>query len=669
MNLIQKNIEKLRDELHQHNYYYYVLDKPLISDFDFDMKLKQLNDLENKFPEFNDDNSPTKRVGGLVVKSFNSIIHKYPMYSLDNSYSKEDLEDWNQRLNKKLEVTDFKFLCELKFDGVSINLTYDNGVLIKAVTRGDGIQGDDVTENIKTIKTIPLKLKGSYPDKFQIRGEIIIDKNDFIKMNKNRISEGLEPYMNPRNTASGSLKLQDSSEVAKRPLKCFLYQIVTEENNFKTQNEYLINALDWGFNISNTYKLCNNLNEVIKFINFWEKERLELNFDIDGIVIKVDNLNFQKQLGHTSKYPRWSIAYKYKTEQVSTKLLSVSYQVGRTGAVTPVANLESVLLGGTYVKRASLHNQDQINKLDLYFDDQVFIEKGGEIIPKIVGIDLNKRNPSSKKIKFIENCPSCGQNLIRNESESQHYCLNVNYCPTQIKGRIQHFISRKAMDINGIGNETIDLLYSNGLILNCADLYELQREDLISLERMADKSIDNIFIGLEESKKINFERVLFALGIRYVGQTVAKKLAREFKTIDLLISKTYDDLLLVDEIGERISESIIDFFNNEFNMELINRLREFGIQFQINVIDEPTNDVLSDYIFVISGVFETKSRDELKKIIEKNGGKVSTSITSKTNFLLGGNNIGPSKIEKAKSIGLSIISENDLSNLIESKLL
>ena len=669
MNLIQKNLEKLRDELHQHNYYYYVLDKPLISDFDFDIKLKQLNDLENKFPEFNDDNSPTKRVGGVVVKSFNSIIHKYPMYSLDNSYSKEDLEDWNQRLNKNLEVTGFKFLCELKFDGVSINLTYDNGVLIKAVTRGDGIQGDDVTENIKTIKTIPLKLKGSYPDKFQIRGEIIIDKNDFIKMNKNRISEGLEPYMNPRNTASGSLKLQDSSEVAKRPLKCFLYQIVTEENNFKTQNEYLKNALDWGFNISNTYKLCNNLNEVIKFINFWEKERLELNFDIDGIVIKVDNLNFQKQLGHTSKYPRWSIAYKYKTEQVSTKLLSVSYQVGRTGAVTPVANLESVLLGGTYVKRASLHNQDQINKLDLYFDDQVFIEKGGEIIPKIVGIDLNKRDPSSKKIKFIQNCPSCGQNLIRNESESQHYCLNVNYCPTQIKGRIQHFISRKAMDINGIGNETIDLLYSNGLILNCADLYELQREDLISLERMADKSIDNIFIGLEESKKINFERVLFALGIRYVGQTVAKKLAREFKTIDLLISKTYDDLLLVDEIGERISESIIDFFNNEFNMELINRLREFGIQFQINVIDEPTNDVLSDYIFVISGVFETKSRDELKKIIEKNGGKVSTSITSKTNFLLGGNNIGPSKIEKAKSIGLSIISENDLSNLIESKLL
>ena len=669
MNLIQKNLEKLRDELHQHNYYYYVLDKPLISDFDFDIKLKQLNDLENKFPEFNDDNSPTKRVGGVVVKSFNSIIHKYPMYSLDNSYSKEDLEDWNQRLNKNLEVTGFKFLCELKFDGVSINLTYDNGVLIKAVTRGDGIQGDDVTENIKTIKTIPLKLKGSYPDKFQIRGEIIIDKNDFIKMNKNRISEGLEPYMNPRNTASGSLKLQDSSEVAKRPLKCFLYQIVTEENNFKTQNEYLKNALDWGFNISNTYKLCNNLNEVIKFINFWEKERLELNFDIDGIVIKVDNLNFQKQLGYTSKYPRWSIAYKYKTEQVLTKLLSVSYQVGRTGAVTPVANLESVLLGGTYVKRASLHNQDQINKLDLYFDDQVFIEKGGEIIPKIVGIDLNKRDPSSKKIKFIQNCPSCGQNLIRNESESQHYCLNVNYCPTQIKGRIQHFISRKAMDINGIGNETIDLLYSNGLILNCADLYKLQREDLISLERMADKSIDNIFIGLEESKKINFERVLFALGIRYVGQTVAKKLAREFKTIDLLISKTYDDLLLVDEIGERISESIIDFFNNEFNMELINRLREFGIQFQINVIDEPTNDVLSDYIFVISGVFETKSRDELKKIIEKNGGKVSTSITSKTNFLLGGNNIGPSKIEKAKSIGLSIISENDLSNLIESKLL
>ncbi|MGY8945444.1 MAG: NAD-dependent DNA ligase LigA [Flavobacteriales bacterium] len=667
MNLVQQNIEQLRDELHRHNYNYYVLDKSVISDFDFDIKLKQLKVLENQFPEFNDDNSPTKRVGGSVVKSFNSVTHQYPMYSLDNSYSKKDLEDWNQRLIKNSETDDIKFLCELKFDGVSINLTYENGILIKAVTRGDGVQGDDVIENIKTIKTIPLKLKGSFPEKFQIRGEIIIDKNDFAEMNIKRVLEGLDPYMNPRNTASGSLKLQDSSETAKRPLKCFLYQIVTEDNDIKTQNEYLISALDWGFNISNTYKLCNNLSEVVSYINYWDKERLRLNFEIDGIVIKVNNIKFQKQLGYTSKYPRWSIAYKFKTEQVLTKLLNVSYQVGRTGAITPVANLESVLLGGTYVKRASLHNQDQINKLDLYIQDHVFIEKGGEIIPKIVGIDLEKRDPDSEKIKFIDNCPSCGDILVRNESESQHYCLNMDNCAPQIMGRIQHFISRKAMDVNGIGNETIDLLYKNGLILNYADLYDLKKEDLILLERMAEKSIDNIFSGLEESRKIGFERVLFALGIRHVGQTVARKLAKEFKSIDKLISMNYENLLLVDEVGERISESIIAFFNNNNNNKLIERLKKFGLQFEIYENDENLNDVLTDYRFVISGVFETNSRDELKKIIEDNGGKVLSSLTSKTNYLLGGDNIGPSKLLKANSFGISIISENDLKDLINSK--
>ncbi len=667
MSSIQQNIENLRDELHLHNYNYYVLDKPVISDFEFDMKLKDLINLENQYPEFNDNNSPSIRVGGLVIKNFNTVVHDFPMYSLDNSYSKDDLEQWNDRVFKNIGDENLKYLCELKFDGVSINLTYENGKLIKAVTRGDGIKGDDVTENIKTIKTIPLKLKGSYPAKFQIRGEIIIEKNDFLKMNIKRVEKGLEPYMNPRNTASGSLKLQDSSETAKRPLKCFLYQIVSSEQNYKTQNEYLVEALDWGFNISKTYKLCNNLSQVMSYINYWDEERDNLNYEIDGIVVKVNDINYQKELGFTSKYPRWSIAYKYKTEQAKTKLLSVSYQIGRTGAVTPVANLDPVLLGGTYVKRASLHNEDQINKLDLHINDFVNVEKGGEIIPKIVGVDLSKRVVKSKKIKFIENCPSCFKVLSRNESESHHYCLNFNNCPTQITGRVQHFISRKAMDINGLGNETIDLLYKGGLISNYADLYNLKKEDLILLDRMAEKSINNIFNGLEESKNIPFERVLFALGIRYVGQTVAKKLAKAFKSIDNIMSKKLEDLLLVEEIGKRISESIIEFFNNSENRLLIERLKELGIQFEIKESNLPVNEILLGKSFVISGVFENHSRDELKKIIELNSGKVSSSISKKTNYLLGGNNIGPSKLVKVEKLEIPIISENDLIEILNSK--
>ena len=620
MNPVKKNIEKIRDELHLHNYYYYVLDMPKISDYDFDSKLKKLINLEKQFPQYNDVNSPTIRVGGAVIKTFNSVKHDFPMYSLDNSYSKNDLEDWNDRLFKNLEDDSLKYLCELKFDGVSINLTYENGRLTKAVTRGDGVQGDDVTENIKTIKTIPLKLKGSFPSKFQIRGEIIIEKNDFLIMNKKRFLDGLEPYMNPRNTASGSLKLQDSSEVAKRPLKCFLYQIVSSKQDFKTQNEYLSNALEWGFNISNTYKLCNSLDEVMSYINYWESNRVDLNFEIDGIVIKVNDIIHQNELGFTSKYPRWSIAYKFKTEQISTKLLSVSYQVGRTGAITPVANLEPVLLGGTYVKRASLYNQDQINKLDLCLNDVVKVEKGGEIIPKIVGVDLAKRASISKKIKFIKNCPSCSTLLSRYESESHHYCLNYNNCPPQVKGRIQHFISRKALDINGLGNETIDLLYSNDLISNYADLYDLKKEDILPLERMAEKSVENIFIGLEDSKKINFERVLFGLGIRHVGQTVAKKIAAEFKSIDNLMSASLDDLLLVDEIGGRISESVLEFFSDQENIKTINRLKDIGLQFEIKESNMPITNVLSEYIYVISGVFNNYSRNELKSIIDMNGG-------------------------------------------------
>ena len=667
MDSIQQNIENLRNELHLHNYNYYVLDNPVISDYEFDMKLNDLIVLENKYPEFYDNNSPTLRLGGSLIKNFNTVLHDFPMYSLDNSYSKDDLEKWNDRIFKNIGDENLQYLCELKFDGVSINLTYENGKLIKAVTRGDGIKGDDVTENIKTIKTIPLKLKGSYPAKFQIRGEIIIEKNDFIKMNKKRVEEGLDPYMNPRNTASGSLKLQDSSETAKRPLKCFLYQIVSLEQNCNNQNDYLIKALEWGFNISKTYKLCDNLDQVMSYINHWEEKRDNLNYEIDGIVVKVNDINYQNELGFTSKYPRWSIAYKYKTEQATTKLLNVSYQIGRTGAVTPVANLEPVLLGGTYVKRASLHNEDQINKLDLHINDFVNIEKGGEIIPKIVGVNLYKRDEESKKIKFIENCPSCFKILHRNESESHHYCLNFNNCPPQITGRIQHFISKKAMDINGLGNETIDLLYKKGLISNYADLYQLKKNDLILLDRMADKSINNIFDGLKESKNIPFERVLFALGIRYVGQTVAKKLAKAFKSIDNLMSKKLEDLLLVDEIGNRISESIIEFFKNYENLSLINRLKELGIQFELNDSKLPVNEVLLDKSFVISGVFENYSRDELKKMIELNSGKVSSSISSKTNYLLGGNNIGPSKLLKVEKLEIPIIGEKDLINMLNSK--
>ena len=668
MNSIKKNIENLRNELHLHNYYYYVLDKPKISDYDFDMKLNDLINLEKQYPEFIDINSPTSRVGGAIIKNFDTVKHEFPMYSLENSYSKDDLEDWNNRLYKNLQDNDLQYLCELKFDGVSINLTYENGKLIKAVTRGDGVQGDDVTENIKTIKTIPLKLKGNYPSKFQIRGEIIIEKDDFIKMNEKRLSEGLDPYMNPRNTASGSLKLQDSKEVAKRPLKCFLYQIVTSEQTFKTQNECLLNALDWGFNISNTYKLCSSLKDIMEYISYWDTNRANLNFEIDGIVIKVNKIDYQDELGFTSKYPRWSIAYKFKTEQISTKLLSVSYQVGRTGAITPVANLEPVLLGGTYVKRASLHNQDQINKFDLYINDIVIVEKGGEIIPKIVGVEIEKRDIKYEKIKFIENCPFCFKLLSKKESEAHHYCLNYNDCPPQITGRIQHFISRKAMDINGLGNETIDLLYSNGLILNYADLYDLKKEDLILLERMADKSVENIFVGLEDSKKIGFERVLFALGIRYVGQTVAKKIANKFKSIDNLMSSSLDELLLVDEIGDRISESIVDFFSIKENVNIIFRLKKIGLQFEIDKSNEKISDILSGYIFVISGVFNNYSRDELKRLIELNGGKLSSSISSKTNYLLGGSNIGPSKLLKIKKLEIPIISENDLIEMINLKL-
>jgi DNA ligase (NAD+) len=662
----QKILKNLRDEIHMHTHLYYVKDAPIISDYEFDLMLKKLTDLELKFPQFFDINSPSQRVGGKVSKKFNNIKHDYPMYSLDNSYSKNDLDSFYSRILKKIPDDDLNFLCELKFDGVSINLTYQNGVLVRAVTRGDGVQGDDVTENVKTIKTIPLKLNGDYPRKFQIRGEIFIELNDFNKMNIDRTNNGLEPYMNPRNTASGSLKLQDSAEVARRPLKCFLYQVVSEHDESKTQYENLISASKWGFNISDSYRLCNSIDEVFDFINDWDQKRNNLDFEIDGIVIKVNQIDYQKTLGFTSKYPRWSIAYKFKTLQVSTVLLSVSYQVGRTGAITPVANLNPVLLGGTIVKRASLHNEDQINKLDLHINDHVLIEKGGEIIPKIVDVQFDKRNLDSNRISFINKCPSCQADLSKNESESHHYCLNFNSCPPQITGRIQHFISRKAMDINGIGNETILLMFQNKLITNYADLYTLKKEDLLSLDRMAEKSVENVFNGLNESKKIPFERVLFALGIRYVGQTVSKNLAKKFKSIDNLISQTYDELLLVDEIGERISKSVVDFFKCEKNIINIEKLKTAGLQFHSEIKTNVTN-VFNNKTFVVSGVFEGYSRDQLKNLIEINGGKNLSSVSSKTNYLLAGDKMGPSKLKKAKDLGVDIISEKDFNKLLMFK--
>ncbi len=663
MSLNQKILENLRDEIHMHTHLYYVKDAPIISDYEFDLMLKKLTDLESKFPQFFDINSPSQRVGGKVSKNFNNIKHDYPMYSLDNSYSKKDLDSFYSRILKKIPYNDLNFLCELKFDGVSINLTYENGVLVRAVTRGDGVQGDDVTENVKTIKTIPLKLNGDYPSKFQIRGEIFIELNDFNKMNIDRTNNGLEPYMNPRNTAAGSLKLQDSAEVARRPLKCFLYQVVSEFDESKTQYDNLISSSKWGFNVSDSYKLCNTIDEVFDFINDWDHKRNNLDFEIDGIVIKVNQIDYQKTLGFTSKYPRWSIAYKFKTLQVSTVLLSVSYQVGRTGAITPVANLNPVLLGGTIVKRASLHNEDQINKLDLHLNDHVVIEKGGEIIPKIVDVQLDERNLDSNRILFINKCPSCQADLSKNESEAHHYCLNFNSCPPQLTGRIQHFISRKAMDINGIGNETIQLMFQNKLITNYADLYTLKKEDLLSLERMAEKSVENVFKGLNESKKVPFERVLFALGIRHVGQTVSKNLAKKFESIDNLISQTYDELLLVDEIGERISKSVVNFFKNEKNIINIEKLKTVGLQFHSEIKTNVTN-VFHDKTFVVSGVFEGYSRDQLKNLIEINGGKNLSSVSSKTNYLLAGDKMGPSKLKKAEDLGVDIISEQDFNKLL-----
>ena len=655
-----QKIQKLRDELNLHNYNYYVLDNASITDFEFDIKLKELETLEKEHPEFFDANSPTQRVGGAITKNFETVTHKNRMYSLDNSYSKDDLLDWEKRIQKNLGSTDIEYTCELKYDGASINLTYENGKFVKAVTRGDGFQGDNVTENIKTIRSIPLVIQKEFVSNFEMRGEIILPLDGFNKMNQERLANGEEAYRNPRNTASGSLKLQDSSEVAKRPLDCLLYQVVTEERKYKTHFQILENARNVGFKVPKTITLAKSIDEVFEFVNHWDIERHQLPYETDGVVIKVNNLQQQEELGYTSKAPRWAIAYKFKAEQVSTVLNEITYQVGRTGAITPVANLEPVQLAGTTVKRASLHNADQIEKLDIREKDTVFVEKGGEIIPKIIAVDFSKRPIDSLHTVYATNCPECDTPLVRTEGDAKHYCPNEFGCAPQITGKIQHFISRKAMDIDGLGGETVDLLRKEGLIENYADLYDLKVEQVIPLERMAEKSAKNMISGIKKSKEIPFEKVLFALGIRFVGETVAKKLAKHFKSIDNLMAATFEELINVDEIGERIAQSIVDFSNDLGNIQLINRLKSVGVQLKVSEesLQNQTNK-LEGQIFVVSGVFHQMSRNELKKAIEDNGGKVSSSISKKTNFIVAGDNMGPSKLAKAQDLGISIITEQD----------
>ena len=660
-----QTIQALREELNQHNYNYYVLDNATITDLEFDVKLKELQALEAKYPEYFDEDSPTQRVGGGITKNFNTIAHETRMYSLDNSYSKEELLEWEKRVHRGLGSTDVQYTCELKYDGASISITYKDGKLAKAVTRGDGFQGDEVTANIKTIRAIPIRLKGDYPAKFDIRGEIILPLDGFAKMNRELIEIGETPYANPRNTASGSLKLQDSGEVAKRPLDCLLYSIIGNNLPFKTQFEGLQKAREWGFKVPKQSALAMSMDEVLAFIDHWDTHRHDMPYETDGVVIKVNDLHQQEELGYTAKSPRWAIAYKFKAERAATRLKEITYQVGRTGAITPVANLEPVQLGGTTVKRASLHNADQIAKLDVRVGDEVFVEKGGEIIPKIIAVDFTMRPADSEKTIYITKCPECFTDLERKAGEAQHYCPNFYGCPPQIIGRIQHYISRKAMDIEGLGGETVTLLYNSGLVHNYADLYELKKEQVLPLERMADKSAENLINGIEKSKEIPFERVLYALGIRYVGETVAKKLARHYKSIDNLANATLLDLVLVDEIGERIAQSVMDFFYNQENRKIVERLKDYGVQLEaVAVADTTVSNKLAGMIVVVSGVFEKFSRDELKKAIEDNGGKVGSSISSKTHYVVAGENMGPAKLEKANQLGVKIISEDEFINLV-----
>ena len=664
---IAEQINALRKELHEHNKRYYMQDAPIISDYLFDEKLATLKRLEDSHPDFFDPNSPTQRVGGAVTKNFNTVVHEHRMYSLDNSYNKQDLLDWEARMCKILGVTTLEYTCELKYDGASISLTYTNGKLVQAVTRGDGVQGDEVTNNVKTINSVPLEINASdVPETFTIRGEIILPLAGFNAMNAARIKAGEDPYMNPRNTASGSLKLQDSRLVASRPLDCFLYQIVTSQSVFKTQLASLEAADRWGFYVPKHYIHAANIDAVITYLNEWEDKRSSLPYEIDGVVIKVNQLAYQEELGYTAKSPRWAMAYKFKAEAVETQLEDVVYQVGRTGAITPVAKLTPVLLGGTIVKRASLHNADFIAGLDLHYMDTVSVEKGGEIIPKITAINTNKRQPNSTAVRYATHCPECNTPLERHVDEAQHYCPNTTGCMPQRVGRVAHFISRKAMNIDGLGAETIQLMMQNNLLHSYASLYDITETDLIPLERLAEKSAKNIVAAIAASVEIPFSRVLFALGIRFVGQTVAKKLAQHFGSIDALAMASAQELEAVDEIGARIAESVRDFFASAENLQIIAQLRQAGVQLEQQAKEGPVSNSLADLRFVVSGVFTAFSRDDLKVLIEQHGGKIVSSISSKTSYVVAGDNMGPSKKSKATTLGIPIISEQELVTMMKA---
>lgn len=664
-----QKIAKLSDELREHNHNYYMLSAPTISDYDFDMLLKELQKLEEDFPDLAQDNSPTKRVGGTITKDFETVQHKYRMLSLGNSYSREEIADFETRI-KKLVEGDLEYVCELKYDGVAIGIAYEGGKIVRAVTRGDGVQGDDVTENVKTIRSVPLQLKGNnIPNEFEIRGEIFLPKSVFSELNKEKEEMGEDLYANARNTASGTLKMQDSSVVAKRKLDCYLYFVLGDYLPFSTHYESIQKAAEWGFKVppakDNFIKKCNNIDEIFDFINYWDQEREKLNFEIDGVVIKVNSYDKQEEIGYTSKTPKWAISYKFKTERVATKLLAITYQVGRTGAITPVANLEPVLLAGTTVKRASLHNADQIEKLDVRINDTVFVEKGGEIIPKIVGVETTKRDIFSEPTTYITHCPECETPLVRNDGDAKHFCPNEWSCSPQIKGKMQHFISRKAMDIDGLGGETIDLLVESNLVKNSADLYVLTYDQLFELNSFKEKKSQNIIDGLIASKQIPFERVLYAVGIRYVGETVAKKLAKHFKNIDAIINASFEELIAADEIGDKIAESIIHFFSIEQNKEIIDQLRVYGLNFELSEEQLANSSTkLESLIFVVSGVFTKFSRDELKNTIEMNGGKVSSSISKKTSYIVAGENMGPSKLAKAEKLGVEIINEDQFLEML-----
>ena len=664
-------ILELRELIHSYNTQYYIHSISVVSDYEFDQLLKELEELEIKYPELYDANSPTKRVGGDITKTFETVPHKYPMLSLSNSYSKDDIVDFDQRVKKIIDVP-LTYICELKYDGVAISIIYKNGNLVKAITRGDGTQGEDVTNNVRTISSIPLVLSGDYPENLEVRGEIMYSKSVFKELNKNREKQGLALFSNPRNSASGTLKLQDSSIVAKRKLDCFIYAVFLDNqriNSLFNQYNYLA---QFGFKVPSVkdkyVEQVNNVNGIMNFINYWEERKEDLPFEIDGIVIKVNEIDIQKEIGNTSKSPRWAIAYKYKAVQVSTILEDIVYQVGRTGAITPVANLKAVEISGTIVKRASVHNADQIEKLDLRINDTVFVEKGGEIIPKITGVDISKRNANSDKFVFSSKCPECESELVRDQGEAHHYCLNSNLCPPQIKGKIIHFIGRKQLNIDGIGQETIEQLYNEKLIENVADLYTLKRQDLLPLERMAEKSAENIINGIQQSKSAPFHKVLFGLGIRYVGETVAKKLTSYFKDINQLRSSNFEELCSIDEVGDKIAESIVHYFSVDYNNKIIDLLLENGL----NMASDNSENILKSTILenkkiVISGTFKNISRDELKKTIEINGGKNSSSVSKSTDILVAGENMGPSKLEKAEKFKVSILNEDEFLNLISEE--